>query len=79
MDLISANRGSDAGRTLSVLTNTATVGPLFQASFIGNGAGLDNISADAIVGGLTTNITIRTPSGGTNTLCFTNGLLRAVQ
>jgi len=41
-------------------------------SFFGNGAGLTNL--DAITGGLTTNIVV-----GTNTLCFTNGILRLVR
>ena len=38
-----------------------------------------NISANAIVGGLTTNIAVLGPGPRTNTLYFTNGVLRAVQ
>ena len=51
----------------------------FSGSFTGNGAGLSNLSANAISGGLTTNIAILVPGPKTNTLFFTNGILRAVQ
>jgi hypothetical protein len=54
-------------------------GAVAAASFSGNGAGLTNLSADAITGGLTTNLAVLVPGGGTNTLCFTNGVLRAIQ
>jgi hypothetical protein len=47
--------------------------------FAGNGAGLFNIPADSIVGGLTTNIAVLAPGGFTNVLSFTNGILRSVQ
>lgn len=53
----------------------------FSGSFSGSGGGLTgltNISASAIVGGLTTNIVVNVPTG-TKTLFFTNGILRAVQ
>ena len=43
------------------------------------GTQVNNISVDAIAGGLTTNIAVLVAGGGTNTLCFTNGVLRAVQ
>ena len=52
--------------------------PLTLAA-IGNGSGLINLSANAIVGGFTANLTVLVPGGGTNTLCFTNGVLRAIQ
>jgi hypothetical protein len=48
-------------------------------TYTGNGNGLTNLSVNAIVGGLTTNLAVLVPSGGTNTLCFTNGILRAIQ
>ena len=54
-------------------------GTVTATSFSGSGAGLSNIGADAIAGGLTTNIAVLVAGGGTNTLCFTNGVLRAVQ
>ncbi len=68
-DLISAN-GTTPG-TLSVLFNLPT--------FTGSGAGLFNISADAITGGLTTNVPVLVPGGFTNILSFTNGILRGIQ
>jgi serine/threonine protein kinase len=71
-DLISANTED---RTVTVLFNT----PPPQAIFTGNGTGLTHLSADAITGGLTTNIAMLVPGGGTAVLCFTNGILRAVQ
>jgi hypothetical protein len=40
---------------------------------------LTNLLANAIVGGFTANLTVLVPGGGTNTLCFTNGVLRAIQ
>ena len=45
----------------------------------GNGSGLTNLSANAITGGLTTNIAVLVPGGGTNTLFFANGVLKAIQ
>ena len=72
VDLISANSSAN---TLTVLFNT----PTFIGSFTGNGAGLINLSANAIVGGLTTNLAVLVPGSRTNTLFFTNGILRAVQ
>jgi hypothetical protein len=53
--------------------------PAYNGSFAGNGDGLTNLSANAIAGGLTTNLAVLVPGGGTNMLCFTNGILRAVQ
>ncbi|MDB6024979.1 MAG: hypothetical protein JWM68_1202, partial [Verrucomicrobiales bacterium] len=47
-------------------------------TFTGNGGGLTNLNANSIVGGLTTNLSVTTPTG-TKTLFFTNGVLRAVQ
>ncbi|MGB7749652.1 MAG: hypothetical protein WBN75_20460 [Verrucomicrobiia bacterium] len=40
---------------------------------------MTNLLANAIVGGFTANLTVLVPGGGTNTLCFTNGVLRAIQ
>jgi hypothetical protein len=40
---------------------------------------LTDLSANVITGGLTTNIAVLVPGGGTNTLYFTNGVLRAIQ
>jgi len=54
-------------------------GPVTATSFSGNGAGLTNLPANAITGGLTTNLAVLVPGGGTNTLYFTNGVLRAIQ
>jgi hypothetical protein len=51
----------------------------FGGTITGNGSGLTNLSANAIADGLTTNFAVLVPGGGTNTLCFTNGILRAVQ
>jgi len=50
-----------------------------SGSFAGDGSGLTNLSANAISGGLTANISVLAPGGGTNTLLFTNGILRAVR
>ena len=69
VDLVSAN-GTFPG-TLSVLLNVPT--------FTGSGAGLFNVPADAITGGLTTNLAVLLPGPRTNTLVFTNGILRAIQ
>ncbi|MGA2750079.1 MAG: hypothetical protein ABSG59_15000 [Verrucomicrobiota bacterium] len=52
---------------------------LFTGVFSGDGRGLTNLPANAIIGGLTTNIAVVVPGGGTITLCFTNGILQAVQ
>jgi hypothetical protein len=51
----------------------------FSGTFTGNGAGLTNLFANAIIGGLTTNIAVLVPGGTTNILFFTNGVLRAIQ
>ncbi|HNQ73014.1 MAG TPA: hypothetical protein PKN95_05360 [Verrucomicrobiota bacterium] len=51
----------------------------FQGVFQGNGAGLSSLSADAITGGLTANLEILTSAGTTNTLCITNGVIRAIR
>ena len=53
--------------------------PPENGAFTGNGSGLTNVPAGAIVGGLTANLAVLVPGGGTNTLCFTNGVLRAIQ
>ncbi len=44
-----------------------------------NGAGLTALSANAITGGLTTNIAVLVPGGRTCTLHFTNGVLRVIE
>jgi len=63
-----------AGITIATNANNS-----FNGSFTGGGAGLTNLSANAIVGGLTINLAVLVPGGGTNTLCFTNGILMAIQ
>jgi hypothetical protein len=40
---------------------------------------LTAVPADSVVGGLTTNLAVLAPGGRTNTLFFTNGVLRAVR
>ncbi len=67
-----------ANENPNVVTNTAT-GVTLTGTFTGDGGGLTNLSANAIAGGLTTNLAVLVPGGGTNMLCFTNGVLRAVQ
>ncbi len=54
-------------------------GMVTATAFTGNGAGLTNLPATAITGGLTINLAVLVPGGGTNTLCFTNGVLMAIQ
>jgi len=51
----------------------------FFGTLIGNGANLIELSADAIVGGITTNFAVLAPGGRTNTLYITNGVIRAVR
>ncbi len=51
----------------------------FYGPFVGDGANLTGLSADAIVGGITTNFPVLVPGGRTNTLCITNGIIRAVR
>ena len=53
-------------------------GNVFNGSFQGDGSGLANVQANAVTGGLTTNIIVSIPTG-TATLCFTNGILQAVR
>ena len=61
-----------------VVTNNAT-GITMTGTFNGTGTGLTNVPAAAITGGLTTNFAVLVPGGGTNTLCFTNGILVSIQ
>ena len=70
------------------MTGTSTVAGTLTATnasnviagtFTGSGAGLTNLSANAVTGGLTVNLAVLVPGGGTNILCFTNGILRAIQ
>ena len=51
----------------------------FAGYHAGDGSGLTNVSVDAVTGGLTINVPVLVPGGGTNVLCFTNGILRAIQ
>ena len=62
----------------AVVTNNAANINL-SGAFTGDGSGLTNLAANAIAGGLTTNFSVLVPGGRTNTLCFTNGVLRAIQ
>jgi hypothetical protein len=74
--------GTNAFMTNAVTMDTngvLTTGPIAAASISGDGAALVNLSANAIVGGLTTDIVVRVPSGGSKTLYFTNGILMNVQ
>jgi hypothetical protein len=78
----SYNTGSGHQSLLLNSTGSYNIGLGYQAGYnltTGSAAGLTNLSANAIVGGLTTNLAVLVPGGGTNTLCFTNGVLRAIQ
>jgi hypothetical protein len=68
--------GTNTFAGVTIATNANNV---FNGTFIGSGAGLTNVSANSILGGLTTNFAVLVPGGGTNTLCFTNGVLMAIQ
>lgn len=57
---------------------TSGVGMTVDGQTVLTGISSTNISADAIVGGPITNIIVNVPAG-TQTLFFTNGILRAVQ
>ena len=55
-------------------------GATVQFQYIGNNLWQPlNESVSQIIGGLTTNLLVLIPGGGTNTLCFTNGILMNVQ
>jgi hypothetical protein len=75
LDLISANEGYN---TLVILTNIPSA-TAFTSTFTGNGAGLKNIPASSITGGLTVNIPVLVPGNLTNTLVFVNGILMRIQ
>lgn len=75
VDLACANSGSSS---LTVLTNYSSVTVAFTGTLKGDGGGLTGLSANNIVGGLSTNLSVTTPSG-TKNLIFINGVLRAVQ
>jgi len=81
--LFDLNPASLAPGTASVQLSLTNPNNQFYGNFdglhSGDGSGLTNLSADAIQGGLTTNLPVLVPGGGTNILCFTNGILRAVQ
>ncbi len=72
----------DSGFVSSALYMTNTMNS-FNGSFTGyhsgDGNGLVNLSVDAVTGGLTIKLPVLVPGGGTNTLCFTNGILRAIE
>ena len=59
-----------------VATNANNV---VSGTFTGSGAGLTNLPASAITGGLSINLAVLVPGGGTNILCFTNGILMSIQ
>lgn len=61
------------------VTTVTNASNIFNGTFTGSGTGLTNLSANAITGGLTVNLAVLVPGGGTNTLCFTNGVLTAIQ
>jgi hypothetical protein len=71
--------GNATFTNLQVNGSQTTTGNIMAASFTGNGAGLTSLSASAMTGGLTINLAVLVPAGGTNTLCFTNGILTAIQ
>ena len=54
--------------------------PLSPGNLTGNGKGLTSVPSGTITitGGLTIDIAVLVPGGGTNTLCFTNGILQSV-
>ena len=77
--LLNANQTFTGSNTFSGVITAGNRANAFNGSFTGNGSGVTNLSANAIADGLTTNFAVLVPGGGTNTLCFTNGILRAVQ
>ena len=65
-------------------TNIIRIGSGQTQAFIagvitGNGAGLTNLPAGAVTGGLTINLAVLVPGGTTNILCFTNGILFSIK
>jgi hypothetical protein len=81
---VSGNAMHVAGGSVGIGTNGPqsmlhVAGLVTASGFSGGGAGLTGITADSITGGLTTNLAVLTPGGFTNTLCFTNGILRAIR
>lgn len=73
-DLVAGNSGD----SIAVLTNGTTSQVVFANTLSGDASGLTGISANAVVGGLSTNVSVSTPSG-TRSLIFVNGILRAVR
>jgi hypothetical protein len=68
-----------AGAQLQLTNLNNSFNGNFNGSFSGYGGGLTQISVDAVQGGITINLPVLVPGGGTNILCFTNGILRAIQ
>jgi len=78
VDLITANYGNSS---LTVLTNNfgSTVNASFAGSFTGSGAGLTNVPASAISGGVNTSVVVMISGGGTKTFYITNGIIVNIQ
>jgi FlaG/FlaF family flagellin (archaellin) len=78
IDLISAN---EQANTLTVFTNEygSTVNVSFSGAFTGSGAGLTNLPASAISGGVNTVLAVTVPGGGTKSLYITNGIIVNIQ
>lgn len=74
-DLVVANAGS---ATATVLTNSISSSIVFNSPVSGSAANLYGLNPNAILNGVSTNITVTTPSGN-RTFIFVNGVLRAVQ
>jgi hypothetical protein len=77
--LLNASQTFTGSNNFSGVIMAGNPANVFTGSFSGNGGGLTNLAANAIAGGITTNLAVLVPGGGTNTLCFTNGILRAIQ
>jgi hypothetical protein len=77
--LLNANQTFTGSNVFSGVVTAINPANTFNGAFTGSGGGLINLSANAIIGGLTTNLAVLVPGGGTNTLCITNGVLRAIQ
>ncbi len=67
------------GAQLYLTNSFNNINGQFNGYYNGNGAGLTNLPVNGVTGGLTINLAVLVPGGGTNILCFTNGILRAIQ